>query len=148
MVAQSQKASRNSALIQGQEKLQQNQIAEQAGNAQSTAAMEARQVQAQSIVAAGAVGINTGSNSFLASLQTTAMNASLQEQDIQESDQNSEAGNVAQTDTQLAEAASSPSALGAGLEIGVAGSSAYASADMMSSIYRHRQTPGAPAWVP
>lgn len=135
IVAQSQEASRNAALIQGQEKLQQNQIAVAAGNQESNAAQEARAAQAQSIAAAGAAGINTGSNSFLASLQTTAMNASMFENVIQESEQNSEAGSVAEANTQLATAASSPTFLGAGLEIGVSGASAYASASMMQSIY-------------
>lgn len=140
VVAAQEEASRNASLIQGQEKLQQNQIADQAGHEESAAAQEARAAQAQSIAAAGAAGINTGSNSFLASLQTTAMNASQSEAAIQESEQNSEEGSIAQADTQLATSASSPSFLGAGLEIGVAGASAYASGNMMESIYDGKPT--------
>jgi hypothetical protein len=144
VVAQSQAASRNASLIQGQVKLQQNQIAVQAGHEESAAAQEARAAQAQSIAAAGAAGINTGSNSFLASLQTTAMNASQQEQAISESEQNSEEGSIAEADTQLATAASQPTFLGAGLEIGVSGASAYTSANLMESIYEHSSSGGPP----
>lgn len=43
------------------------------------------------IVAAGAACINTGSNSSRASLQTTAVRASRQDQAINESEQNGEA---------------------------------------------------------
>lgn len=63
------------------------------------------------------------------------MNASQSEQAIQESAQNSEQGSIAEANTQLATAASSPTFLGAGLEIGVSGASAYASAHLMQSIY-------------
>ena len=143
-VAQSQEASRNASLIQGQEQLQQNKIAAQAGHAESTAAQEARAAQAQSIAAAGAAGINTGSNSFLASLQTTAMNASLQENAISESEQNSEEGSIAQADKQRATAASSPKFLGAGLESGVSGASAYASTNMMELLYGGGSPSGGP----
>jgi hypothetical protein len=135
MTAQTEEASRNAALIQGQETLQQNQISQQAGHAESDAAQEARAAQATSIAAAGAAGINIGSNSFVASLQTTAMNASTQEQAITESEQNSEQGSEAQANTQLATSASSPTFMGAGLNVALSGASAYASANMMESIY-------------
>lgn len=68
------------------------------------------------------------------------MNASMSEQAIQESEQNSEAGSIAEANTQLATSASSPTFLGAGLEIGVAGASAYGSASMMESIYDGKPT--------
>lgn len=134
-VAESQQAHANASAIEGQEKLQQNQIAVAAGNEESNAAKEARAAQAQSIVAAGAAGINTGSNSFLASLQTTAMNASQQESVIQESEQNSEAGSIAQANSELAQSASSPTFIGGSLDAALSGASAYASSSMMEHAY-------------
>ncbi len=138
--AEEQQASANKAAIEQQEQLQQNQIAVQAGNAESNAAKEARAARAQSIVAAGAAGVNTGSNSFLASLQTTAMNASQQESVIQESEQNSESGSIAQANSELAQSASSPTFIGAGLDVALSGASAYASGNMMSSVYDGKPT--------
>jgi hypothetical protein len=127
MVAEAQQSKANASRIEQQETLQQNQIAQQTGNTESAAAKQARAARAESIVAAGAAGISTGSNSFLASLQTTTMEQSTSTQLLNESERNSEAGSQAQANTQLATAASHPSIFGAALS----GASAYVGADMM-----------------
>lgn len=138
MAAQMQEARANASMIQGQEQLRQNQIAEQAGNAESVAAKEARAAQAQSIVAAGAAGVNLGSNSFLASVQTTAMNASQTEGMIQEDERNSESASIASADSELATKGATSTFIGAGLDAALSGASAYASADMMENMGKNR----------
>jgi hypothetical protein len=140
VTAAEQQAAAQKSLIEQQEKLQQNQIAAEAGNAESTAAKEARAAQAQSIVAAGAAGVNLGSKSFLASLQTTAMNASQSEQMIQENERNSESASIAEADSELASKASHSTFFGAGLDIALSGASAYASADLMKELGKKHGT--------
>jgi hypothetical protein len=129
-----QQASANKAAIEQQSTAQANQISQQAGQQESEAAMQARAASADSVAAAGASGINTGSNSFLASLQTTSMNAANNEGLIMENEQNQQAGRAAETNSDLAEKASSPTFLGAAADIGLAGGSSYASGSLLMSM--------------
>lgn len=125
LAAQSEQAHASAAAIQGQETLQQNQISQQAGQQDTIASQQARAAAGQSIVAAGAAGINTSSNSFLASLQTTTMNASTEENLINYNEQNSQEESTSQANSALASKASSPTFLGAGLDMALSGEGAY-----------------------
>lgn len=129
MVAEAQQPKANASAIEKQETLQQNEIAQQTGNTESVAAKQARAARSQSIVAAGAAGINLGSNSFLASLQTSTMNQSQQEQLMNESERNSERGSAAQADSEFAKTAG-PSVFGAALSTALSGASAYEGAKL------------------
>lgn len=140
--AEEESAAANKSVIDQQAKIRANQIAIQAGNAESNAAKEARAAQAQSIVAAGAAGISTKSNSFIASLQTTALNASQSEQALTESEQNSEAGNTAQANSELAQSASAPTFMGASLDTALAGAGAYVTGAAMTKMYDPAPTAG------
>ena len=66
----------------------------------------------------------------------------MQESAIQEGEQNSEGGSLAEADTQLATAASSPSFFGPGLNAALAGGSAYAGANLMESLYSDQSPSG------
>jgi len=61
------------------------------------------------------------------------MNASQTQQMIEEDEKNSESASIAEADSELAAKASHSTFFGAGLDIALAGSAAYASATLLES---------------
>lgn len=129
MAAQSEQAHAQGNLIKQQSELQANQVAQAAGQQESEAAMRARAARSQAAVAASAAGVNLGSNSFLASIQTTTMNQANENGLILQNESNQQGARVAQTDSLLASKATSPTFLGAAVDMALAGSDAYMKAD-------------------
>jgi hypothetical protein len=121
VVAQKQQAGAQAAVINQQSQLRANQTAAAAGQQESQAAMKARQQQAESVAAASAAGVNTGSGSFMESMQTTNMNQANEDGLIIEQDQNQQQANIAETQSDLNSKATSPSVFGGLLDTGLAG---------------------------
>lgn len=142
-VAQSQQASAQAKVINQQSQIRSQQIADQAGQQENVAAMKARQEQAQSIAAASAAGVNLGSNSFLSSMQTTAMNQSNENGLILENEQNQQQANTADTQSLLDSKAGSPTFLGATLNTALAGADAYMTGKNQYSLGANKPTPNA-----
>jgi hypothetical protein len=126
-IAAHQQAMKQQGAINAQADARATQVASAAGQQQSVAAMEARQARSQSVVAAGESGINLGSNSFLASLQTTTMNQANNEGLIMENEKNQQAGDTATVQSELNTQATSPTFLGGGLNAALSGAGAYMS---------------------
>ena len=125
MVAQTQQANAQKKVIDEQSEIRGKQIQAQAGQQMSEAAMRAREARAASAAAASASNINLGSNSFMASLQTTTMNQGEEEGLITENEQNQQQANTAETESLLNSKASSPTFLGATLDTALSGAGAY-----------------------
>lgn len=123
--AQSQQAKRNAALIESQEKLQQNQISQSASVNAGKNAMEGRAARATGAVMASAQGINLGSNSFLGAMQGSDESQDQNEGLIAENLNNQRQASVAQANSELASKASSPTALGGFMDAALKAGSAY-----------------------
>jgi hypothetical protein len=123
--AEKSQADAQSHAISAQEQAQQNQITQAAGQEDTVAAQQARQARSQSIVAAGAAGVNLKSNSFMASLQTTTMNQATEENLIGLNAKNSSNASLAEANSELASKATSPTFMGAALDTALAGAGAY-----------------------
>lgn len=123
--AEKSQADAQANAISQQEQAQQNQITQAAGQQDTIAAQQARQARSQSIVAAGAAGVNLKSNSFMASLQTTTMNQAIEEQLIGLNAKNSSNASLAMANSELASKTTSPTFLGGALNTALAGSGAY-----------------------
>lgn len=130
LYAQSRQASAQAKAIRAQSQEQANEIARSAGERDSQAAQEARMARAQAAVAASGAGINLGSNSFLASLQTTSMNQFNEKGLILENETAQQGARIAETNSELATKASGPTALGALADVGIAGAGAYAQGEL------------------
>lgn len=126
-VGAKQNAESQRHVAEAQEQQREQEITQQAGNADSQAAMEARAARSQSTVAAGAAGVNLGSGSFLASLQTTTMNQSVNAGLVSENEQNQTLATVAETNSDLASRATSPTFLGGVVDTTLAAGGAYLS---------------------
>lgn len=126
-VAAKQNANAQQKAINAQADARATQVAAQAGQAESAAAMAARQARSSSVVAAGESGINLGSNSFLASLQTTTMNQYENEGLIMENEKNQQNGDRAMVQSELNSKATSPTFLGGALDVALSGAGAYMS---------------------
>ncbi|MDE3106475.1 MAG: hypothetical protein KGK08_14990 [Acidobacteriota bacterium] len=140
--AQHQQAAATGKAIEAQSAIQGQEISAAAGQQLNVSAENARAAKAQSIVAAGGAGVNLGSGSFLASLQTTNMNQANDAGLIMENEKNQQLSRVANTQSELYSKASSPTFLGTALSSAVAGGSAYASARMMTNLGIARAAPG------
>jgi hypothetical protein len=127
VIAAHQQAMKQKGAINAQADARATQVAAAAGQQESVAAMEARQARSQSVVTAGESGINLGSNSFLASLQTTTMNQANNAGLIMENEKNQQNGDSAQVQSELNTQASSPTFLGGALDVALSGASAYMS---------------------
>jgi hypothetical protein len=126
-VAAHQQAMKQQGAINAQADARATQVAAAAGQQESVAAMEARQARSQSVVAAGESGINLGSNSFMASLQTTTMNQSNNDGLIMENEKNQQNSDTAQTQSLMNTEATSPTFLGGALNTALSGAGAYMS---------------------
>jgi hypothetical protein len=140
-VAASQQARAQAATIQAQSQLRANQTRAVAGQQMEQAAMKARQQEAQSLAAASGAGINVGSNSFMASMQTTNMNQANESGLILENEQNQQQANVAETQSLLNSEASSPSAVGGMVDVGLAGAGGYMQGTYAYSQGANKPTP-------
>jgi hypothetical protein len=132
MAAQAQQASATGKMIGSQEQLQKNQIAQQADQQANTNMMNARSAQAQSIVAAGAAGINTDSNSFMASIQSSVMNEQTDNQLIGINEANEEENSVVTAQSEMNTNASSPSIFAGALNTALSGAGAYMAGSIAS----------------
>lgn len=128
VIAAKQQANAEEKAVDASADARATQVAQQAGQEESAAAMQARQARSQSVVAAGESGINLGSNSFLASLQTTTMNQYENEGLIMENEKNQQNNDQAQVQSELNSKAYSPSFLGGALDVALSGAGAYMSA--------------------
>jgi hypothetical protein len=142
-VAQVQQASAQKKVIDQQSEIRAQQIQQQAGQQESVAAMRARQERAASIAAASSAGVNLGSNSFMASLQTTTMNQANENGLILENEQNQQQANTAETQSLLNSKASSPTFMGATLNMALAGADAYMSGKAQYDLGANKPTPNA-----
>lgn len=127
-VAAHQQAMKNEGAINDQANARAKQVAAEAGQAESQAAVAARNARADSTVAAGESGINLGSHSFIASLQTTTMNQSNNAGLIMENEKNQQNSDAAETQALMNKDATSPTFLGGALDTALAGGGAYISA--------------------
>lgn len=125
VAAEQSQAKAQAAVIQQQSQLRANQTAAVAGQQENQAAMKARAQEAYSVAAASSMGVSTGSNSFLASIQTTNMNQANEDGLITENEQNQQQANIAQTQSDLNSKASAPSLFGGLLSTALAGTSGY-----------------------
>lgn len=121
VAAAKESAAANAKAIDQQNQVQAIQISQQAGQQESIAANQARQARAQSIVAAGGAGIDLGSNSFIGSLQTTTMNQQTENGLILDNEKNSQAARQANAQSLMNQKATSPTFLGAALDMALAG---------------------------
>lgn len=142
-VAQVQQASANKKSIDAQNKVRAEQIADQATQQANVNAMQARQQRAQSIAAASAAGVNLGSNSFMASLQTTTMNQANENGLIMENEENMQQANTAETQSLLNSKATSPTFVGATLNMALSGADAYMSGKSQYDLGANKPTPNA-----
>ena len=142
-VAQSQQSSAQAKVIDQQSQIRAQQISQQAGQQENIAAQQARQQRAASIAAASAAGVNLGSNSFMASLQTTSMNQSNENGLILQNEKNNQQANVAETQSLLNSKASSPTFLGATLNMALAGADAYMGGRSQYDLGANKPTPNA-----
>lgn len=126
-VAAKQNATNQQKAIDQQADTRATQVADAAAQQESAAAMNARQARSQSIVAAGESGINLGSNSFIASLQTTTQNQYENEGLIMENEKNQQNADTAETQSLLDTKANSPTFLGGALNVALSGADAYMS---------------------
>lgn len=127
VVAERAQASSNEKAIDQAADVRAHQVAAQAGQQESAAAMQARMARSQSVVAAGESGINLGSNSFLASLQTTTMTQYNNEGLIMENERAQQQGDEATTQSELNTKAYAPSVFGGALDSALSGADAYIS---------------------
>jgi hypothetical protein len=111
-IAQMQAASANRKAIDAASIQRQNEIRAQGSLQLNETMMQARAARAHSIAAASGSGINLGSNSFLASLQTTAMATSQKTQIELENENNAQIDNFNKTQSELNAKASTPTFLG------------------------------------
>lgn len=125
VIAQHQQAMKEEGALNAQADARSKQVAAAAGQAESNAALAAREARADSTVAAGESGINLGSHSFIASLQTTTMNQYNNEGLIMENEKNQQTADVAETQSLLNTKATSATFLGGALDVALAGGGAY-----------------------
>src|ERR1700723_313256 len=111
-IAQMQAAKANKTAIDAASIQRQNEISEQGSLQLNETMMQARAARAHSIAAASGSGINLGSNSFLASLQTTAMATSQKTQVELENENNAQIDNFNKTQSELNAKASTPTFMG------------------------------------
>ena len=111
-VNEMQQAKANRTIIDQASVQRQNEISESGSLQLNETAMAARAARAHSIAAASGSGINLGSNSFLASLQTTTMAAANKSQVELENEQNAQEDNTMKTQSELNSKATEPSFLG------------------------------------
>lgn len=111
-IAQMQAAGQNEKTIDAASIQRQHEITEQGSLQINEAMMTARAARAHSIAAASGSGINLGSNSFLASLQTTTMATSEKTQVDLENEQNAQTDNFNKTQSELNAKASKPTFMG------------------------------------
>lgn len=133
VAAQRSQAAAAQSSIDAAAKIRATQVSNVAGQQESVAAKSARQARAESVVAAGESGINLGSNSFLASMQTTAMTQSDNNGLILENEKNQQLGDQATVQSELNTQAYSPSIFGGAVSSGLAGAGAFMSAYHSSS---------------
>lgn len=125
VVAERQQAIAQRRVTDEQSEIRGKQIQAQAGQQESQAAMAARSARARSIAAASGAGVNLGSQSFMASLQTTTMNQYNAEGLIVENEQNQQQANTAETQSILNSKATMPTFMGGLLDVGLSAGGAY-----------------------
>jgi hypothetical protein len=111
-IAQMQAASANRTAIDAASIQRQNEIRESGSLQLNETMMQARAARAHSIAAASGSGINLGSNSFLASLQTTAMATANKAQVELENENNAQIDNFNKTQSELNAKAGTPTFMG------------------------------------
>lgn len=111
-ISEMQAAKVNRNMIDRASTDRQHEISEAGSLQMNETAMTARAARAHSIAAASGSGVNLGSNSFLASLQTTTMASANKTQIELENEQNAQEDNFVKTQSELNAKASSPSFMG------------------------------------
>lgn len=124
MYGQHQSAKAQVKATNQQNELQAKEIAQKAGQQISERARMARRERASARAAASEAGVNLGSGSFLAALQTSAMNQYSDAGLISQNEKGQQAARAAQASSIMSQI-QVPTALGAALSIGAAGLSAY-----------------------
>jgi hypothetical protein len=107
-----------------QNALQQKEIADQAGQELTERARAARRERGIMRASASESGINLGSNSFLAALQTSMLNQFNDQGLITQNEKNAQKARDASATSILA-GLSAPNAFGTALQIGISGAGAY-----------------------
>jgi hypothetical protein len=111
-IAQMQAAKANRTAIDAASIQRQNEIRSSGSLQLNETMMQARAARANSIAAASGSGINVGSNSFLASLQTTAMATANKAQVELENENNAQIDNFNKTQSELNAKAGTPTFMG------------------------------------
>lgn len=101
-VAQNRAAKRQADAIKAQSAIQEEEISDQKGVELDEAARAARRERAAARVAGSESGINLGSNSFLAMLQTSEINQSINAALIKKGEKTQQRARVAETNSYLA----------------------------------------------
>lgn len=123
MYGQHQSAKAQVKATNQQNELQAKEIAQKAGQQISERARMARRERASARAAASEAGVNLGSGSFLAALQTSAMNQYSDAGLISQNEKGQQAARAAQASSVMSQI-QVPTALGAALAIGTTGLSA------------------------
>lgn len=117
-------ADRQTRALEGQNQLQADEIADQQGQELDERARAARRERASARVSASESGINLGSNSFLAMLQTSEIQQSMDSGLILRNERNAQRGRQARHSSNLA-GIQKKTGLGIALDATQAGTSAY-----------------------
>ena len=129
VVGQIQSANAANKAIRQQHKVQQKQIDQQAADEITQRLRQARREQGRIMVAAGESGLQTESGVVQALLTDAAMQATLSNQNSLANRESRKEAATAQANAQMV---SKPTALGAGLQIGLAGLNAAVGAGAFS----------------
>ncbi len=141
MYASNKSATAQGEAINQEAEIRGKEMQAQAGQQEEEGLMRSRAERAQSIAAASGSGVNLGSNSFMASLQTTTMNQANESGLILENEKNQQQANTAETQSLLNEKATSSTFLGATLNVALAGGSAYMKGRQMTKLGADKPTP-------